>query len=392
MQLFPRRPRRRWRADDGQATAEYVGVIVVIAAIVAGIAARADVPDTIRTSVQAAICEVIETCTPQVLDGDGIANGADPDDDGDPDSTDPDDDGGGGLFDGALDVLGDAAGAVGDAAGAVWDGGSALVAGAILGDAGEPYDNRALEGLRNVGHIASGVVVVGDIRDAGIAISSIIRTGDGWDDLAWSGVGLVPLFGDIAKGARGGARVVEAVDGAGDVARGADEAVDGARGTDEVTDGGRTADESGTPAHGLTESELDARRARRGSTNSRDAQILRDNRETHLGIRTPPGHESHHIVPPRHRGGDRAREILDEYDIPYNHEGNGIELPGPYRNPDTGRPYADETDAAPHRRVHTDQYYDELTRRLERAQSRDEALEILEQIGHELATGTFPYR
>ncbi len=54
-------------------------------------------------------------------------------------------------------------------------------------------------------------------------------------------------------------------------------------------------------------------------------------------------------------------------------------------------PHIDAGDAAPHRRVHTNRYYEGLEDRLGQAQTAEEAQEILRQIGQELSDGTFPY-
>ncbi len=116
----------------------------------------------------------------------------------------------------------------GDVLGGAVEGGGALLNGFILGDGGGPYDNPWLEGLRNLGQFGSGVLVFGDVRDAGIAIHSIWTTGEGWDDLGLSVIGLVPLLGDAAKGIKGAGNVAEVVDSAHDAGRVVDDAVDSA--------------------------------------------------------------------------------------------------------------------------------------------------------------------
>ncbi|HUG86959.1 MAG TPA: AHH domain-containing protein [Euzebya sp.] len=195
-------------------------------------------------------------------------------------------------------------------------------------------------------------------------------------------VGLVPVLGDIAKGAKGVDAVGDAVRAADDVADAADTAVDAGRAADDVAGGtrpGRIADDALSPEE-LAQRNAD--RARRGSSNSRDAAILEDNMATIDGITKPPGHEAHHIVPPRHPAGEGVRDILDELGVPYNHEANGVHLPGPH---------IDAGGAAPHRRVHTNRSYEELEDRLSHATTAEEAQEILRQAGQELSDGTFPY-
>lgn len=381
---------RRLRAEHGQTTVEWLGIAaVVVAVVVALIAASGDTGRTIQTAYEGVVCRVTGgDCAGGDTTAGGVTN-ADPATDNGEQSSDEQDnteehDDGGGLLD-----------TVGDIAGGIVGGGAAVIKGFVLGDAGDPYTNPWMEGLRQGGHIASGILVVGDIRDAGVAGHSIITTGDGWGDLGMSVIGLVPVIGDGAKAVKGADRVADAARSADNIADAGDTAVDAGRAADGASDAGRGADEAARGAddaatgrvadRDLTPEELAVRnadRARRASSNSGDARILEDNMTTIDGIPKPPGHEAHHIVPPRHRSGEGVREILDDLDVPVNHEANGAYLPGPQIDPG---------DASPHRRVHTNRYYEELEDRLGRATTTEEATEILRQAGEDLANGTFPY-
>jgi hypothetical protein len=70
--------------------------------------------------------------------------------------------------------------------------------GAVTGgwdDAG--YDNGWGELGRGTGHILTGFLLVGDVRDAGADLWH-----HRWLDLGIDTIGLVPLFGDLVKGGR----------------------------------------------------------------------------------------------------------------------------------------------------------------------------------------------
>lgn len=404
--------RARLHSSDGQTSAEYIGVIVLVAAIIVALVAfQAQLGGAVAGGWRTAVCamtgsgcgspdgggtDVAAGSATAAQDAPAAAEEADAADDEDTGNEEDSGGGIGGWLGDRADNLGDAAGWVGDRAGDVggavatgastaWDGGSALLNGFVLGDAGDGYDSGWRNALRNVGHIASGVLIFGDVRDGAVAGERIVSSGgsEGWGDLGWSVAGLVPVLGDIGKGARGVARTADAADTGRDTARAADDLAGAGRQGDDLPHCGRS----------CSQAELDELRARRGTTNSQDARILAENRAA-AGAVKPKGYDSHHIVPPRSNLGEagETRAHLERLDIPLNHEANGIELPSSRLNPDTGRPYYDGTGATPHQWTHTNHYYERLNERLAQAETREEGLEILEQIGEELATHQFPYR
>lgn len=83
---------------------------------------------------------------------------------------------------------------------------SAFVGGLVAGDADQRgHRSSWLEAWRQVGHTVSGLVAVGDLRDAA---AGLIR-GD-WEGTAWSMAGLIPIAGDAGKAARNASNAAEA--------------------------------------------------------------------------------------------------------------------------------------------------------------------------------------
>jgi len=101
------------------------------------------------------------------------------------------------------------------------------------------------------------------------------------------------------------------------------------------------------------------------------------------GYERPPGTAAHHIVAGNDSRAAGTREIFKSFGIGINADSNGVFLPHKERNDKLG---------TYHRSVHTDKYYSEVNQRLEEARTREEAIEILERIGQQLANNTFPYR
>jgi len=99
------------------------------------------------------------------------------------------------------------------------------------------------------------------------------------------------------------------------------------------------------------------------------------------------GATAHHIVAgwaPRAR---QARRVLARFRIDINDAANGVFLPT-HRTPAALRTLSTR---AYHNTLHTRRYYRSVNDRLAAAQTRDEALEILEDIRNELRAGTFPF-
>ena len=90
-------------------------------------------------------------------------------------------------------------------------------------------------------------------------------------------------------------------------------------------------------------------------------------------------HAAHHIVAGGAAAAQRAREILEKYNIDINDPNNGIFLP-------TVRGVSEATY---HRAMHTAEYYNKVIRLLEEASSQEECIAILRYIAKKLADGTF---
>ena len=97
------------------------------------------------------------------------------------------------------------------------------------------------------------------------------------------------------------------------------------------------------------------------------------------------GYAAHHIVPWSHKykSAQLAREILEGFGIDINDASNGVFLKASSK-------IIGET--ANHSSVHTHRYMDEVLKGLEDAKNREEAEFILQQIGSELKTNTFPIK
>ncbi|MBE5833865.1 MAG: hypothetical protein E7309_04435 [Butyrivibrio sp.] len=106
---------------------------------------------------------------------------------------------------------------------------------------------------------------------------------------------------------------------------------------------------------------------------------LRDNM-INAGIEVPNyPNAAHHIVAGTAKGAKDAREILKKYKIDINDANNGVFLP-------TNREVDEGTY---HPSMHTGDYYDKVTKELNKATSREECIEILNNIAEELQNGTF---
>ncbi len=106
----------------------------------------------------------------------------------------------------------------------------------------------------------------------------------------------------------------------------------------------------------LARRDPDALRVRRGVTATRDAEILRENREDILGVTAPKGWRTYRLV------------SLQGPGMPLNHEVNGVELPHPPSEDDRRR----------------------IAERLEFATSAKEAVAILREEGTRLTHGLPP--
>jgi hypothetical protein len=214
---------RRMQGERGQTAAEYLGMLAVIALIVAVFTRTT--PGVVGGALTSALCRVVggECAAPPAGAMVPTAPPAPATRPAPPAPTlrpappapapppaQGGEEGGGGFLDGVSSV-----------ASATGDGLVALADGFVSGDLGQRYDDPAQETLRNVGQFASSVLVFGDVRDAGAAVGRLVETGgeEGWGDLALTAAGIVPIAGDMAKGIKGGTRAAEAFDTARDAAR-----------------------------------------------------------------------------------------------------------------------------------------------------------------------------
>jgi hypothetical protein len=101
------------------------------------------------------------------------------------------------------------------------------------------------------------------------------------------------------------------------------------------------------------------------------------------GIPRPPGTAAHHIVAGSAKNAARAREVLRRFGIDINDAANGVFLPA-HRNTPGAPP------GTTHSTLHTKAYYDAVTRALDAARTRQEALMALDNIRRRLLSGGFP--
>jgi len=388
--------------ERGQTSAEYVGLILVVAAVIA-LVATSSIGEAVTTKVTCAIqgmgggagCAGTGAApgkgapAPGRLPGTPAPEGADssspsPLPAGAAAPPAPEDEPS--FAERALGTAGDLAEGAWNGAGTVasgaWQGGGALANGFVAGDVGEGYDNPWLEGARSVGQLGSSILVFGDVRDGVNAAGRIVSSGgrEGWGDLAWSVGGAVPLIGDVAKGGRLAAGTV-------DVARNADRARDASRATDEAADAGRGADGGPQrPGAGLSARDQADSQAWREASGGRGASAKLARRLKAAGTERPPGTAAHHIVPANLAKFDSAQRVqahlrrLGMKDP--NDAANGVFLPC-RRDCDAPGAY--------HPRIHTPRYYDELEARMSRATSLPQARQVLARARRDLEADRFPY-
>ena len=101
------------------------------------------------------------------------------------------------------------------------------------------------------------------------------------------------------------------------------------------------------------------------------------------GFKRPDNYKSaaHHIVAGNDKRAAKSREILESFEININDASNGVFLP-------TGKGVSK---AIYHPALNTDRYNKNVYEMLVRAQSREEAIVVLEKIRDMLLNGTFGY-
>ena len=94
-----------------------------------------------------------------------------------------------------------------------------------------------------------------------------------------------------------------------------------------------------------------------------------------------PGYPNaaHHIVAGNSPKAAEARAILQKYGININDAANGMFLPT----------VKDAAKGAYHPSLHTDSYYRKVTELLSSTKSKDDVLDILDDIAEQLRNGTF---
>ena len=88
---------------------------------------------------------------------------------------------------------------------------------------------------------------------------------------------------------------------------------------------------------------------------------------------------AHHIVAGRAPGAQSARDILEKFKVDINNAVNGVFLPTT----------KDTTESTYHPSLHTNKYYDKVNNLLNKATSKDDVLDILDDISAALSNGTF---
>lgn len=100
------------------------------------------------------------------------------------------------------------------------------------------------------------------------------------------------------------------------------------------------------------------------------------------GLFAQPGAAAHHIVACFDRRAAGSRRVLQRFGIEINAAANGVYLPH------------NQWSRAPgmyHPSLHTDDYHEEVASRLATATTRENVLEILDEIRGELLNSTFPH-
>jgi hypothetical protein len=100
------------------------------------------------------------------------------------------------------------------------------------------------------------------------------------------------------------------------------------------------------------------------------------------GVTRPEGTAAHHIVAGGSKKADEARAALKRFNVDINSADNGLFLP---------QARGCTAPGCRHPNLHTNEYYDEVNRRLAQASTQEEAMAVLWDIREELLAGTFPF-
>jgi phage-related protein len=110
-----------------------------------------------------------------------------------------------------------------------------------------------------------------------------------------------------------------------------------------------------------------------------NSTVLRKNLEKAGTVVPDYTNAAHHIVAGGAGKADEAQKILAKFDIDINDASNGVFLPT----------VEDASEALYHPSLHTNEYYETVNTMLRRAENKDDALEILDDIAEQLLDGTF---
>ena len=117
------------------------------------------------------------------------------------------------------------------------------------------------------------------------------------------------------------------------------------------------------------------------NTSRPSSRVLRKNMKA-AGIEEPDyPNAAHHIIAGGDKRAKELRDMLKEYGIDINSADNGVFLPTE----------KNVSEAAYHRRLHTEDYYKNIEKAFQNVDSKDEIIDILHEIREQLLNGTFSF-
>ena len=117
------------------------------------------------------------------------------------------------------------------------------------------------------------------------------------------------------------------------------------------------------------------------NTSRPSSRVLRKNMKK-AGIEEPNyPNAAHHIIAGGDKRAKKLRDMLKEYGIDINSADNGVFLPTE----------KNVSEAAYHRKLHTDKYYKNVEKAFEDVASKEDIIYILHEIREQLLNGTFPF-
>ena len=117
------------------------------------------------------------------------------------------------------------------------------------------------------------------------------------------------------------------------------------------------------------------------NTSRPSSRVLRKNMKE-AGIEEPDyPNAAHHIIAGGDKRAKKLRDMLKEYGIDINSADNGVFLPTE----------KNVSEAAYHRKLHTDKYYKNVEKAFQNVNSKEDIIYILHEIREQLLNGTFPF-